>query len=230
MTELGGTHQVLLSGHRDCLVDKASQGQPGRCASRGNGARTPSGFAGANRAGNLPRGRASITGGLPGYAKKPARVPRHLPARYSFSDLAFRVVGTGSVGLRNYLILLRGNGNEELILQAKQAVRRGLPPSQQKAGAVPSAIPARPCEPIGRDLRAGVLHMSFRAAWSKSSSSSSALTLISTASSPSAVHESGNGNSANMLGGLAVGPHRLLRSVPCTCFPKHCPHGRPRSG
>lgn len=36
-------------------------------------------------------------------------------------DVAFRVVGTGSVGLRNYLILLRGNGDEALVLQAKQA-------------------------------------------------------------------------------------------------------------
>lgn len=46
---------------------------------------------------------------------------RHLLARFSVADVAFRVGGTGSVGLRNYVVLLRGNGDETLILQAKQA-------------------------------------------------------------------------------------------------------------
>jgi uncharacterized protein (DUF2252 family) len=44
--------------------------------------------------------------------------------RYGVSDVAFRVVGTGSVGLRNYLILLHGNGSEALVLQAKEASSR----------------------------------------------------------------------------------------------------------
>ncbi|WP_256922034.1 DUF2252 domain-containing protein [Leifsonia sp. NCR5] len=68
----------------------------------------------------------AVIGGLPGYLKSLHESRGHLLARYSFSDVAFRVVGTGSVGLRSYLILLRGNGDEALILQAKQAVRSAV--------------------------------------------------------------------------------------------------------
>ncbi len=68
----------------------------------------------------------AVIGGLPGYVKSLHESRGHLLARYSLSDVAFRVVGTGSVGLRNYLILLRGNGDEALILQAKQAVRSAV--------------------------------------------------------------------------------------------------------
>jgi uncharacterized protein (DUF2252 family) len=42
-------------------------------------------------------------------------------ARYQFCDAALRLVGTGSIGLCTYVILLHGNGDEALILQAKQA-------------------------------------------------------------------------------------------------------------
>ncbi|BCK57856.1 DUF2252 domain-containing protein [Nocardia wallacei] len=58
----------------------------------------------------------------------------HLVRRYTVCDVAFRVVGTGSVGLRNYLILLRGNGDEALVLQAKQARPSAL---QQALGLAP---------------------------------------------------------------------------------------------
>lgn len=58
----------------------------------------------------------------------------HLVKRYTVCDVAFRVVGTGSVGLRNYLILLRGNGDEALVLQAKQARPSAL---QQALGLAP---------------------------------------------------------------------------------------------
>ncbi|WP_285665195.1 DUF2252 domain-containing protein [Actinorhabdospora filicis] len=48
--------------------------------------------------------------------------------RYTVYDVAFRVVGTGSVGLRNYLVLMRGNGDEPMILQVKQAIGSALAP------------------------------------------------------------------------------------------------------
>lgn len=64
---------------------------------------------------------AAVIAGLPLYAESLHESRGHLLARYTVSDVAFRVVGTGSVGLRNYLILLRGNGEEALVLQAKQA-------------------------------------------------------------------------------------------------------------
>jgi uncharacterized protein (DUF2252 family) len=35
--------------------------------------------------------------------------------------VALRVVGTGSVGLRSYVVLLHGNEDEDLVLQVKQA-------------------------------------------------------------------------------------------------------------
>jgi uncharacterized protein (DUF2252 family) len=44
------------------------------------------------------------------------------------SDVAFRVVGTGSVGLRSYVALLHGNEDEDLILQVKEARPSALTP------------------------------------------------------------------------------------------------------
>jgi hypothetical protein len=39
--------------------------------------------------------------------------------------LAFRVVGTGSVGLRSYVALLHGNENEDLVLQLSLSFNLG---------------------------------------------------------------------------------------------------------
>jgi uncharacterized protein (DUF2252 family) len=68
----------------------------------------------------------AVIGALADYADTLRESRRLLLTRFSVSDVAFRVVGTGSVGLRNYLILLRGNGDEALILQAKQAKSSAL--------------------------------------------------------------------------------------------------------
>ncbi len=46
---------------------------------------------------------------------------RHILAQYRPLDVAFRVVGTGSVGLRDYLVYLEGNGGADpLFLQIKE--------------------------------------------------------------------------------------------------------------
>jgi uncharacterized protein (DUF2252 family) len=46
---------------------------------------------------------------------------RHFLAQYTPLDVAFKVVGTGSVGLRDYCIYLQGNGpNDPLFLQIKE--------------------------------------------------------------------------------------------------------------
>jgi uncharacterized protein (DUF2252 family) len=46
---------------------------------------------------------------------------RHFLAQYHALDVAFKVVGTGSVGLRDYVIYLEGNGpNDPLFLQVKE--------------------------------------------------------------------------------------------------------------
>jgi len=52
---------------------------------------------------------------------------RHLLARYRFVDLARKVVGVGSVGMRCYIVLLTGRDDDDpLFLQIKQAERSVL--------------------------------------------------------------------------------------------------------
>ncbi|MFD5828104.1 DUF2252 domain-containing protein [Lentzea sp. NPDC060358] len=70
----------------------------------------------------------AVVGALPSYVDTLRESRRNLIMRYGVSDVAFRVVGTGSVGLRNYLVLLHGNGTEALVLQAKEARTSALQP------------------------------------------------------------------------------------------------------
>jgi uncharacterized protein (DUF2252 family) len=69
-----------------------------------------------------------VVDALPSYVDTLRESRYNLIMRYSVSDVAFRVVGTGSVGWRNYLILLHGNGDEALVLQAKEARPSALAP------------------------------------------------------------------------------------------------------
>ncbi|TJZ50152.1 DUF2252 domain-containing protein [Streptomyces piniterrae] len=57
-----------------------------------------------------------------------------LLARYAVHDVAFRVVGTGSVGLRSYVVLLLDHRGEPLVLQVKEARGSVLAPFVEKAG------------------------------------------------------------------------------------------------
>ncbi|MEV0491002.1 DUF2252 domain-containing protein [Streptomyces atratus] len=54
------------------------------------------------------------------------RVP--LLARHAIHDVAFRVVGTGSVGTRSYVVLLLDHRGEPLVLQVKEARPSALAP------------------------------------------------------------------------------------------------------
>ena len=69
---------------------------------------------------------------------------RHLLSRYRPVDVAFKVVGTGSVGLRDYVIYLEGNGPDDpLFLQIKQEVASGWAaylPSEAKLVAAEEAV------------------------------------------------------------------------------------------
>lgn len=67
-----------------------------------------------------------VAGSLPAYVATLHESRRGLIARYRVRDVAFRVVGTGSVGLRSYVVLLQGNGDEALVLQVKQAMPSAL--------------------------------------------------------------------------------------------------------
>ncbi|MGW5587610.1 DUF2252 domain-containing protein [Streptomyces sp. NPDC003857] len=57
-----------------------------------------------------------------------------LLARYAVHDVAFRVVGTGSVGTRSYVVLLLDHRGEPLILQVKEARPSALLPHLATAG------------------------------------------------------------------------------------------------
>jgi len=57
-----------------------------------------------------------------------------LLARYSVHDVAFRVVGTGSVGTRSYVVLLLDQREEPLVLQVKEARPSVLLPHLARAG------------------------------------------------------------------------------------------------
>ncbi|SFB39811.1 Uncharacterized conserved protein, DUF2252 family [Amycolatopsis marina] len=69
-----------------------------------------------------------IIDGLESYVDTLRESRRNLITRYSVSDVAFRVVGTGSVGRRSYIALLHGNGDEVLVLQLKEACQSALEP------------------------------------------------------------------------------------------------------
>ena len=54
---------------------------------------------------------------------------RHFLDKYQPLDVAFKVVGTGSVGLRDYVVYLEGNGpGDPLFLQIKEEARSGWAP------------------------------------------------------------------------------------------------------
>lgn len=71
---------------------------------------------------------AAVAAGLGDYVGTISedRVP--LLARYAIHDVAFRVVGTGSVGTRSYVVLLLDHRGEPLVLQVKEARPSALAP------------------------------------------------------------------------------------------------------
>ncbi|WNI30621.1 DUF2252 domain-containing protein [Streptomyces sp. ITFR-6] len=77
---------------------------------------------------------AAVAAGLGDYlgTVSPDRVP--LLARYAIHDVAFRVVGTGSVGTRSYVVLLLDHRGEPLVLQVKEARPSVLAPHLPAAG------------------------------------------------------------------------------------------------
>lgn len=60
-----------------------------------------------------------------------------LLARYAIHDVAFRVVGTGSVGTRSYVVLLLDHRGEALVLQVKEARPSVLLPHLPALGFAP---------------------------------------------------------------------------------------------
>ncbi|WP_433755117.1 DUF2252 domain-containing protein [Nocardia sp. CA-135398] len=75
-----------------------------------------------------PEVAEEIIDGLERYGDTLRESRRNLLARFAVSDTAFRIVGTGSVGLHSYVALLHGNDGEALVLQLKQANPSALAP------------------------------------------------------------------------------------------------------
>lgn len=72
---------------------------------------------------------------LAGYEKTLPAQRRRILARYRLVDVALKVVGVGSVGTRAWVVLLRGNGKQDLlVLQAKEAQRSVLEPTAGASG------------------------------------------------------------------------------------------------
>ena len=82
---------------------------------------------------------AEILASLGAYRKSLAPERRHLFDLFHSVDVGFKVVGTGSVGLRNYVVLFEGNGEQDpMFLQIKQEVASAyakfLPSTQPHQG------------------------------------------------------------------------------------------------
>ncbi|MFG2890367.1 DUF2252 domain-containing protein [Streptomyces sp. NPDC048248] len=97
---------------------------------------------------------AAVAGSLSGYLETVPEDRRPLLARYAVHDVAFRVVGTGSVGLRSYVVLLLDHQGEPLVLQVKEARSSVLAPHVERAG-----FAAQPVAHEGRRIVLGQRRM-----------------------------------------------------------------------
>ncbi|WP_354644088.1 DUF2252 domain-containing protein [Kitasatospora camelliae] len=92
----------------------------------------------------------AVAASLGDYLETVAPEMRPLLARHSVQDVAFRIVGTGSVGTRSYVVLLLDQREQPLVLQVKEARPSVLLPHLARAG-----FPVR--EPAGHEGRRVVL-------------------------------------------------------------------------
>ncbi|MEU6535600.1 DUF2252 domain-containing protein [Streptomyces sp. NPDC047000] len=77
---------------------------------------------------------AEVAAALEHYAGTLSEDRLPLLARHAVHDVAFRVVGTGSVGTRSYVVLLLDHRGEPLVLQVKEARPSALLPHLLTAG------------------------------------------------------------------------------------------------
>lgn len=75
------------------------------------------------------REASRVVASLELYAESLLRERRHLFSQYRPVDVAFKVVGTGSVGLRDYCVYMEGNGAKDpLFIQIKEEVASAYAP------------------------------------------------------------------------------------------------------
>jgi uncharacterized protein (DUF2252 family) len=73
--------------------------------------------------------RQAVLQALPRYRESLAPERLHWFEFFAAKDVAFKIVGTGSVGLRDYVVLMQGNGSKDpLFLQIKQEVASAYTP------------------------------------------------------------------------------------------------------
>ncbi|MCS0601752.1 DUF2252 domain-containing protein [Streptomyces sp. LP11] len=77
---------------------------------------------------------AAVAASLESYVHTLGEDRHPLLARHTVHDVAFRVVGTGSVGTRSYVVLLLDHREQPLVLQVKEARRSALVPHLATAG------------------------------------------------------------------------------------------------
>ncbi|MDX3454076.1 DUF2252 domain-containing protein [Streptomyces sp. ME02-8801-2C] len=77
---------------------------------------------------------AAVAASLEEYAGTLSEDRLPLLERHSVHDVAFRIVGTGSVGARSYVVLLLDHKGESLVLQVKEARPSALVPHLATAG------------------------------------------------------------------------------------------------
>ena len=75
------------------------------------------------------KSKQAVLAGLPAYRESLPPERLHLFDFFEPLDVAFKIVGTGSVGLRDYVVLMEGNGKiDPLFLQIKQEVESAYAP------------------------------------------------------------------------------------------------------
>lgn len=84
---------------------------------------------------------AEVAGSLAAYLSTVSPEMQPLLSRYSVQDVAFRIVGTGSVGTRAYVVLLVDQREQPLVLQVKEARPSVLLPHLARAGFAVSGLP-----------------------------------------------------------------------------------------
>ncbi|MGW4593952.1 DUF2252 domain-containing protein [Streptomyces sp. NPDC004457] len=84
---------------------------------------------------------AAVAASLESYVGTLGEDRHPLLARHAVHDVAFRVVGTGSVGTRSYVVLLLDHRGEPLVLQVKEARPSALVPHLAAAGFEAPAVP-----------------------------------------------------------------------------------------
>ncbi|MFE5138062.1 DUF2252 domain-containing protein [Streptomyces fagopyri] len=131
-----------LLGTLERVSEKARANTSGRFAARSTAAVEGGGRRFVDAAPVLRRvpdaEAAAVAASLEQYLTTVSEDRLPLLARYAVHDVAFRIVGTGSVGMRSYVVLLLDHRGEPLVLQVKEARASALLPHLATAGhAVP---------------------------------------------------------------------------------------------